>query len=99
MLFRSHVAPMNHLAYVEWFSQIPQNPELNSSMYKISRSFKHGKRVASIIRVSDIFRSVALFPKFGMVAPREWTSANVLDECTTFYVNPFMDRHSYINIY
>jgi hypothetical protein len=67
-------------------------------MYKVGRSFKDGKRMASIICVSDIERSVVLFPKFGPVANHEWTSSNVLEECTSFYVNPFTDRHSYFTI-
>ncbi|KAJ7795959.1 hypothetical protein B0H14DRAFT_3093459 [Mycena olivaceomarginata] len=75
--------PAKHLAYVEWFSKFPNAPDLNHKMYKIS-----------IIPVSNIRRSVHLFPQFGPVAPREWTSENVLDLCTKFYVSPWSDRHA-----
>jgi len=98
-LFQAHVDPPKHLAYVEWFSEFRHNPEANHLMYKIDRSFKDGKRLASIVRVSDIERSVFLFPKFGPIAPREWTNSNVLEQCTMFYANPFTDRHSYITMY
>lgn len=56
-------------------------------------------RLSSIIEVSDIRRSVHLFPKFGRATPREWSPNNVLDMCSTFYLNPFLDRPSYITVY
>jgi hypothetical protein len=101
ILFPTHspnVVP-KHLAYVEWFSQFTRNPDNNHGMYKITRSLKDGEHLASVIPVHDIVRSVVLLPKFGPVAPREWSTSTVLEECTTFYVNPFTDRHSYLNLY
>lgn len=67
-------------------------------MYKVSREYRHGSRHASVIPVQNIKRSVMLFPKFGPVVDRSWTSDNVLEECETFYVNPFVDEHSYRTI-
>ncbi|KAJ7783991.1 hypothetical protein DFH07DRAFT_727778 [Mycena maculata] len=87
--------PPKHLAYVEWFSRFPNTPEQNHGMYKISRPIE---RTASIIPVANIRRSVHLFPQFGPVAPRDWTSQNVLEGCTKFYVSPWSDRHAYITI-
>ncbi|KAJ6533473.1 hypothetical protein B0H19DRAFT_1213945 [Mycena capillaripes] len=87
--------PPGHLAYVEWFSAFPRWPEPNHLMYKISRL---EDRVASIIPVENIRRSIHLFPQFGPVVPREWTSQNVLDKATKFYVSPWSDRHAYITI-
>jgi hypothetical protein len=90
---------LKHLAYVEWFSSFPSTPDRNHGLYKVTRSFMDGKRLTSVIEVSSIRRSIHLFPKFGRIAPRHWTSNNVLDECTTFFVNAFSDRHSYLTIY
>ncbi|KAJ7489503.1 hypothetical protein FB451DRAFT_1337209 [Mycena latifolia] len=87
--------PPQHLAYVEWFSAFPSWLEPNHRMYKISQPIE---RVASIIPVANIRRSVHLFPQFGPVAPREWTSQNVLELCTKFYVSPWSDQHAYITI-
>jgi hypothetical protein len=85
-----------HLAYVEWYSPLPNNPERNHLLYKVSpQKEPDGSHICSIIPVANIRRSVHLFPKFGPFAPQEWTSNNVLDLCNTFFLNDFTDRHMY----
>jgi hypothetical protein len=86
-----------HFAYAEWFTPFGQ-PEANHGLYRISRLVCNGERLASIIEISDIRRSVHLIPKFGPVAPREWTSGTVLELCSTLFVNSFSDRHAYLTI-
>jgi hypothetical protein len=86
--------PTERLAYVEWFSKFTL-PESDHGMHKLKRSVQAGGRVASIIPVSSIRRSVHLFPKFGQEVPEDWTSDNVLEWCSTFYLNPFVDRNMY----
>ncbi|KZT18176.1 hypothetical protein NEOLEDRAFT_1103767 [Neolentinus lepideus HHB14362 ss-1] len=93
-LFR--VPPPQHLAYVEWFSSFSPRPDPTSGMYKITRAVRDGQRLASIIPVSQICRSVHLLPKFGPMVPRHWTSDSVLDDAPAFFVNPFLDRHTYV---
>ncbi|KAJ7212695.1 hypothetical protein GGX14DRAFT_361455 [Mycena pura] len=88
--------PPKHLAYIEWFSKFPASQDLNHGMYKISRP--SGERITSIIPVEHVRRSVHLFPQFGAVAPREWTSANVLEKCQKFYMSPWSDRHAYVTL-
>jgi len=87
--------PHKHLAYVEWFSPFPTNSDPNHQLFKIARSFKNGQRYASIIPINNIRRSMHLFPSFGAIVPRNWTSNTVLDLCKTFFVNSTSDRHSY----
>ncbi|KIM46872.1 hypothetical protein M413DRAFT_16473 [Hebeloma cylindrosporum] len=100
-LFPSGQFPPRHLAYVEWFSRFSPHPDPNLKMYKVSRVITHGERLASVIPVSLIQRSVHLFPKWGRNPGRValWTSENVLEECDTFYLNSFKDRHTYFNVY
>ncbi|KIJ09125.1 hypothetical protein PAXINDRAFT_87903, partial [Paxillus involutus ATCC 200175] len=86
-----------HLAYVEWFSPFT-GPERHHGLYKVTRSMQNGERIASIVPVLDIQRSIHLIPRFGRVAPLDWTSSNVLEQCDTFFVNPFTDRHAYMTI-
>ncbi|KIK78883.1 hypothetical protein PAXRUDRAFT_36551 [Paxillus rubicundulus Ve08.2h10] len=78
-----------HLAYIEWFSPFPASPECNHGMYKISH----------IVPVSNIWCLIHLIPKFGAIAPHDWTSSNVLECCSTSYVNCFSDHHAYSTIF
>ncbi|KIJ62538.1 hypothetical protein HYDPIDRAFT_135569 [Hydnomerulius pinastri MD-312] len=89
--------PPHHLAYVEWFTPfVQQDP--NSLLYRVSRSTRNGKRLASVIDAHTIRRSCHLYPDFGPVAPRDWGSNDVLDKAAFFWVNPFTDRHAYMTV-
>lgn len=89
-----------HLAYVEWFTPFSRaRKDQNSKLFKISRLMAQQERRVSIIPVSLIVSSIQLFPKFGPQAPVAWTSSNVLENSTSFYVNPFSDRFLYSHIY
>ncbi|KAJ6447623.1 hypothetical protein C8R45DRAFT_1115782 [Mycena sanguinolenta] len=88
-----------HLAYVEWFSPFKPEPERHHSMYKVSHTIKDGDRLASIIPVLNIRRSIHLLPKFGPIAPPDWKSHNVLDKCPVFFANPWTDRHIYTTLF
>ncbi|KAI0069540.1 hypothetical protein K474DRAFT_1687710 [Panus rudis PR-1116 ss-1] len=90
--------PPQYLAYVEWFTDFPSNPHPDHGLYRIKRMIQNGARMSSIIPLGNIRRSVHLFPRFGAVAPASWTHHNVLEECTTFYVNAFSDRHAFYTI-
>ena len=75
-------------------------PGSDHGMYKISRALNRDKeRRAGIVPVESFERSCHLIPDFGPVAPRNWTSSNVLDECKYFFVNPFVDRNTYKLLY
>ena len=97
-LFPSGNYPPRHLAYIEWFSNFT-TPDRNLKLYKVSRSFKNGDRLVSILPVSHIRRSVHLFPKWGTTVDMEWTMDSVLEDCSVFFLNSFKDRHTYFNVY
>jgi hypothetical protein len=53
-------------------------------MYEVSQSLNAtGECLALIIPVDEIHRSVHLYPKFGPIAPHDWTSSNILERCTS----------------
>ncbi|KAJ7201798.1 hypothetical protein GGX14DRAFT_370811 [Mycena pura] len=93
-VFRNN-RPPKHLAYVELFSNFSAQPEANHGMYKITR---FANPIVRILPVDQLGRTVHLFPQFGRVAPRDWTSSGVLDDCPRFYVSPWSDRHAYITV-
>jgi hypothetical protein len=89
-----------HLAYIEWFTPFTSvRPGRNHRLYKISRSMKQGKQQASIIPVDLIWQSAHLIPAFGPIAPVEWKSSTVLEQCYEFYVNSFSNQFSYSTIF
>jgi hypothetical protein len=93
----SRPAPPAYLAYVEWFSPLSA-PDPSHRMCRVSRHYgSHGRRSAGVIPLMDICRSLQLFPIFSTVAPRLWQGPTVLEECQSFYVNPFLDKHMYKN--
>ncbi|KAJ7060041.1 hypothetical protein C8F01DRAFT_1210503 [Mycena amicta] len=98
-LFPDGAEPARYLAYVEWFSPFARAPEPNHLMYKLTRSEKNGARLASVIPVQNIRRSIHLLPKFGPVANLMWKSSNVLEECKVFFANSMTDRHIYMTLY
>ncbi|THU80172.1 hypothetical protein K435DRAFT_823723 [Dendrothele bispora CBS 962.96] len=83
-----------HLAYIEWFTKFGAR-DPNHGLYKVSRCNVEGGRLASVVDIRRLIRSVHLFPQFGRVASREWTSGAVLEACSSFFVNSDSDRHMY----
>ncbi|KAJ3963468.1 hypothetical protein EV361DRAFT_767010, partial [Lentinula raphanica] len=63
------------LAYVEWFSPFQPSPDSNHRLFKVSHCEVEGGRLASIVDVRRLLRSVHLFPRFGRVADRTWKSS------------------------
>ncbi|KAI9429265.1 hypothetical protein H4582DRAFT_1827220 [Lactarius indigo] len=89
----------SYLAYVEWFSPLSATPDNNNLMYKVSRLIHQDRRRAAIIPVESVLCSVHLLPRLtGPVGPHNCNSFSVLDQCSTFYVNPFSDRYIYLKL-
>ncbi|KAH9015641.1 hypothetical protein EDB84DRAFT_1590195 [Lactarius hengduanensis] len=76
-----------HFAYVEWFSTLSATRDVKNLI---------GRRRAAVIPVQSIIGSVHLLPRFGPITPPDWNCFTVLDHCSSFYVNPFSDRHNFL---
>ena len=83
------------VAYVEWFTPFRQ-PDPETGMFKVSHSTRAHRRCASIISLTQIERSCHLLPIWGKRVDSTWTSKNVLDQCTRFYVNPYLRHHDFV---
>ncbi|KAG1865424.1 hypothetical protein F4604DRAFT_1586067 [Suillus subluteus] len=95
LLFPPTVEVPTHFAYIEWFEPFTSAPDQHHGLYKLLRSLRGGEKVASIVPLANIVRSVHLMPNFGAVVPREWTSDTVLDNCNTFWLNSYIDRYTF----
>lgn len=83
-----------YLAYVEWFSPLPRQVHADTGMYPITRSYDGGDRLCSVIDIRRIVRSAHLLPKYGVgqiASKLDWTSSDVLDRCTSFWLNNHSD--------
>ena len=88
----------DHLAYVEWFNPVSAMPDQKHCMYKVLRSKQGGHCQATIIPIDRILHSIHLIPCFGSGTPLEWSNFTVLEQCDTFFVNPFTDIDNYLTI-
>lgn len=98
VLFHNVNVP-DHLAYIEWFTPFSAAPDIHHGMYKVSCALHNGDRQCSIVPIGNVQCSVHLIPKFGAVAPCEWTTSNMLDQCSTFFVNNFADQDTYVTMF
>ncbi|TFY54970.1 hypothetical protein EVJ58_g8548 [Rhodofomes roseus] len=99
IVFKDDPDAPEHFVYLEWFSRFKPRPEANNLFYMVKRSHDADQhRIAAIVPLKSLHRSVHLIPKFGPAKPAEWTSDNVLELCENFYVNSFTDRQTYITV-
>lgn len=103
-LFGTTNTSIGPLIFVDWFSRPAARPEKHHNMYRISRSTDIKERESAIVDLSSVRRSCHLFPLFpkgkvGKTAAAGWTSGNVLEQCSTFFINNFVDMHAFQTIF
>ena len=98
--FGENVEAPGHLAYIEWFTQ-PKEKDNNNGMYPITYSCTgpSREREYAIVELDSVVRPCQLFPNFGEMADRSWTSDNVLDICSQFYISNWKDQLTFQTIY
>ncbi|KZP20961.1 hypothetical protein FIBSPDRAFT_1021562 [Athelia psychrophila] len=82
------------LAYVEWFTPL-RVFDADLGMYQVSPSTRMQSRRASVIPITQIHRSCHLLPQFKDAIDLSWDTNNVLKECKTFYVSPYLRHHDF----
>jgi len=100
--------PKEPLVYIEWYSRLEKsaNPR-NGMMYRIKKiplkssatSMDKDKVQGTILRLSCIRQSCMLFPTFPSSVPAHWTTDNILDSASSFYINNWLSKYSYQTIW
>ncbi|KAG2086165.1 uncharacterized protein F5147DRAFT_791957 [Suillus discolor] len=82
------------LAYIEWFTPL-REPDRSSGLHQLSRSTRRLHRNAAVIHIDEIARPCHLIPRMGQAVDRGWTSANVYESASDFYLNSFIDLDTF----
>ncbi|KAI0763922.1 hypothetical protein BC629DRAFT_1596851 [Irpex lacteus] len=82
------------LVYIEWYTPF-QRYDASTKLYQVSRSTRNRRPNAEVVSADRILGLCHLAGKCGAEIPREWTSANVLDQADMFLVNPYTNLHGF----
>ncbi|KAJ3557813.1 hypothetical protein NM688_g1264 [Phlebia brevispora] len=77
------------LAYIEWYTPFTRTDSL-TGMYQVTHSTRARQPNAMIVSVDCIVGPCHLIVKCGQEIDLAWTSANILDRATSFFVNPYI---------
>ena len=86
----------HHCALVHWFSVFGDRPDPDNGMWVVTPNFFSGARNLSAIHIDSIFRAAHLLPIFDTTPmPQTFDYTRTLDSFQSFYVNKYVDYHSY----
>lgn len=90
--------PKDPLAYVEWYGVQRSLPDENTGMYVIKKTTESQY---SIVTLTSIRQSCMLLPRFDDYVDwkSSWTSENVLDNASLFYLNNWQSSYAYQTIW
>jgi hypothetical protein len=93
----SHIAHYSTpLVYVDYFTEFNRYMSANVRMHEVQHALEpNGMQSSGIIPLTSIVRSCHLIPKFGEGYNHLWSAEEILDNWDTFFVNDFLDIHSY----
>lgn len=97
--------PKQPLAYIELYSSLKSKSGAEDShgMYAVKKieqmEITSSGPKGIVIPLSQIRQSCMLFPSFHATVDRSWTSENVLDKCSSFFVSNWSSIHAYQSIY
>lgn len=92
-----HTSNDTLLAYCELFQLTKSTPYAQTGLYRVKRAYKSpNRRAAVVVPVDQIIRSCHLLPHYRDEIP--WRSSNVLEQCESFYVNKYLDVHTFVSM-
>jgi hypothetical protein len=93
----SHEGVRYPCALVRWFSRVGDSPDDNTGMWIVeSLVDDDGESLTTILHLDTIVRAAHLLPVFGREhVSRTLSCTDTLDTFTSFYVNKYVDHHSY----
>ena len=86
-------APLR-LAYIEWFRPFTAKDQ-DTGLYVLSRSTRGNHANAEVVPLEQIVRSCHLAPRFGTDIDPAWTRESVLEQCSSFFVNRYLNLNTF----
>jgi len=84
-------------ALVHWYS-MSNEPNTGTGLWVVKpESTRRGARHMGVVHLDSIVRGAHLLPRFPLDAPVYWeiNYMNILDLYDSFYVNKFIDHHTF----
>ena len=98
LFFRFLHAGINYpCALIHWYST-SDKPDANTGLWIVQpETTCQGQRNMSVVHIDTIVRGAHLLPRFPSDVPvyRQVNYKNALDVFTSFYVNKFIDHHTF----
>ena len=93
----SHKDVQYPCALVHWFYRMGDSPDENTGMWTVAdQPDGVGESCAAILHLDTIVRAAHLLPVFGPhFVSRKLSFTDTLDKFQTFYVNKYVDHHSF----
>ena len=85
------------LVYVEWFTPLGL-PDSTTGMHIVKRSTRHHKRNSQIVSINDLVCGCHLMAKCGTPIDKSFSTDDVLEKATHFFVNPYIHVDTFSQI-
>ncbi len=82
------------LVYLEWYTPF-HRVDPGTGLYQVSVSTRNRMPNSVILPANRVLGYCHLAGKCGAAIPVSWTSENVLDKASVFYVNPYISLNTF----
>ena len=87
---------LHQCALIHWFSISGDQPDPDNGMWVATPDYTGNARDLAVIHIDSIFRAVHLLPIFDdKPLPRTLDYTTTLDSFQGFYINTYIDYHTY----